>query len=115
MECPTPPLETSPCGDLTYVGYCDGGGTRAVYCDSDELFSVACQAPTPDCGWSTAEQGYRCISNALDPCLGLDALGICDGATVRWCASGELRTFDCAQCGWACGWVSDAVGYDCVE
>lgn len=111
----TPPVETSACGDVTYVGYCDGNNTRAVYCDADELFSVACQEPTPVCGWSTAAQGYRCITTALDPCLGLDALGTCDGDTVRWCASGEIRTFDCAQCGWACGWVSDAIGYDCLD
>jgi len=50
-----------------------------------------------------------------DPCMGLDYAGDCHGTVARWCASGELRTLDCATYGMGCGWVDDSTGYYCVD
>jgi len=49
-----------------------------------------------------------------DPCMGIDYLGSCDGATAVWCQDGALRTFDCAGDGQVCGWIDDSVGYYCM-
>jgi len=34
---------------------------------------------------------------------------------VRWCAAGQLRSFDCGQCDWSCAYLDSTVGYDCDE
>jgi hypothetical protein len=49
-----------------------------------------------------------------DPCGGLDYLGECAGATLRWCEGRAIREVDCARSGQACGWQSAAVGNNCV-
>ncbi|MCC7540465.1 MAG: hypothetical protein IT379_29885 [Deltaproteobacteria bacterium] len=48
-----------------------------------------------------------------DPCMGLDYLGVCEGATARWCEGGQLKSRDCAREGLGCGWVDDTTGYYC--
>ncbi len=50
-----------------------------------------------------------------DPCMGIDFLGMCDGATAVWCQDGALQRFDCASEGLGCGWVDEDTGYYCME
>ncbi len=103
------------CGSVTEVGRCEAEGALAVYCDDGQLREESCDSGGEACGYDGSAGGYRCIPVDQDPCQGLDALGSCQGDTMVWCASGELREFDCGACGWACGWASDATGFDCVQ
>ena len=48
-------------------------------------------------------------------CDGLDYYGICDGAVLRWCESGAVRSADCAASSQTCGWQDDAIGNNCLD
>ncbi|MFH1807158.1 MAG: trypsin-like serine protease, partial [Pseudomonadota bacterium] len=111
----TPPLEASGCGSVSSEGRCEAEGGRAVYCDSGTLREDRCDQGGQTCGYDADASGYRCVDVQSDPCQGLDTLGSCQGDTAVWCASGEIRRFNCGQCGWTCGWASDATGFDCVQ
>jgi hypothetical protein len=110
----TPPLSAGACGSVSSEGRCEAEGARAVFCDGGVLRDVVCGGGQ-SCGYDADASGYRCIDAASDPCQGLDALGRCEGDTALWCAGGTLREFNCGQCGWTCGWASDATGFDCVQ
>jgi len=59
-------------------------------------------------------------SGALDPCVGIDAAGVCDGDVALWCDNGQLRQQCCgalstscstdtagnARCGDTCGGIT---------
>lgn len=45
-------------------------------------------------------------------CGPITAQGCCDGATLRWCASGALKTLSCAAKP-KCGWNDASMFYDC--
>ena len=96
-----------------HVGEAEGG--LAVYCEDGQLQEERCDRAGEACGYDEGAEGYRCMAIEEDPCQGIDALGTCDGETSLWCVGGELRRFDCGGCGWACGWVNDGIGYDCLS
>lgn len=109
-----PPLSAGACGSVSSEGRCEASGSVAVYCDGGALRQDPCTADQA-CGYDASAPGYRCIEVDSDPCQGVDALGTCQGDTAVWCAGGSLRQFNCGQCGWTCGWASDATGFDCVQ
>ncbi|MFH1809572.1 MAG: trypsin-like serine protease [Pseudomonadota bacterium] len=112
----TPPLTgTGGCGTTTASGRCESSNTVAVYCDGNQLRQDNCASQSLVCGYDSGAQGYRCIQQTVDPCQGLTAIGQCQNATVMWCASGQIRSFDCSQCGWGCAYIDGTVGYDCDE
>ncbi len=47
-------------------------------------------------------------------CGELDYAGECDGDTLRWCEADAVREVDCAARSRACGWRSEAIGFDCI-
>lgn len=49
-----------------------------------------------------------------DPCGGITYQGQCDGSVLRWCDSGAVQSYDCANKGEACGWQDDSIGNNCV-
>ncbi|MBX3247369.1 MAG: trypsin-like serine protease [Myxococcales bacterium] len=100
-------VEGGRCGTLTAEGRCVGN--TAVYCQDDMLVSDRCSGA---CGWSGADEGYRCIEGA-DPCGGLDASGACEGNVARWCERGQIRQRDCGSCGEVCGNVPEVGGAYC--
>lgn len=71
------------CGD-------DGCGGACGTCPADE----ACDELTGQCGAAL--------------CGDLDEAGRCEGAILRWCGDGRVRTRDCAADGGTCGWDGDA-------
>lgn len=99
-------IEGGGCGTVTAEGRCVGN--TAVHCEDDVLVSNRCSA----CGWSAADDGYRCIEGE-DPCGGLDAAGACEGNIARWCDRGEIRQRDCGSCGEVCGNVPEVGGAYC--
>ena len=54
---------TGPCGNLDYVGCCDGSVTR--WCDGGELYSKDCGED--GCGWSARNNFYYCGTFAPNP------------------------------------------------
>ncbi|MBI1944256.1 MAG: N-acetylmuramoyl-L-alanine amidase [Deltaproteobacteria bacterium] len=52
--------------------------------------------------------------STVDACDGLDYFGACDGAQLRWCENGALRSVDCGASGQVCGWQDDTVGNNCL-
>lgn len=104
-----------PCGAISATGRCINSGDGVQFCQSDELTTVDCSASNQLCGWSAADNGYRCVARGSDPCQGVDSYGLCDGTVSMWCAQGQLRQFDCALCQMACGHVDENIGYDCLQ
>ncbi len=104
--------EEDPCQGITYEGYCNG--ETVVWCENgDTLRERDCAAQSESCRYLGEETGYACAPS----CGGdLDYLGFCDGAVLKWCdRQGRSRERDCADRGERCDWVSDTVGYNCVD
>jgi uncharacterized protein YkwD len=117
------PLEG--CGDLDFLGECDGDLAR--WCDSGQVRERDCAALGMTCQRVDDSVGFYCTANppdetvlpgemssAADPCEGLDFLGTCDGDIARWCDGGQVRVRDCSQEGKVCDYVDDSVGYYCT-
>jgi len=52
---------------------------------------------------------------ASDPCQGVTYEGYCDGTTLNWCESGQLKSYDCGWAGLACDYQDANVGFNCVQ
>jgi hypothetical protein len=52
---------------------------------------------------------------AGDACGGIDYLGECQGDTARYCVDNQVVEVDCAGRGQTCGYISDVVGYYCID
>ena len=50
----------------------------------------------------------------VDPCEGIDELGICEGDVAARCRGGRVERVDCAALGAPCGWASDQAGNTCL-
>ena len=90
------PASNLECGAIDGAGRCFFGS--AVWCTGTELASDACTSGRR-CGWSTAEQGFRCVEPAADPCDGVDSVGACQEGAAAACSNGVLVRQTCAPCG----------------
>ena len=104
-------IEGGPCELLDSMGRCYD--TMAAWCEDEQVVTKLC-GPQTSCGWSEAEDGYRCISDD-DPCGGVDGYGECVSNVAFWCEAGERRSRDCGKCAQKCSAVSTEVGVYCVE
>ncbi len=52
---------------------------------------------------------------STNPCRQLDYLGRCNGAQAEWCEEGAFKARDCSAEGLGCGFVSDDLGYYCID
>lgn len=59
-------------------------------------------------------EDYVCVIS-LDPCVGIDLIGICDGEIVTWCENESLKGIDCAANGKTCGFSAEKGVFDCLE
>jgi hypothetical protein len=98
------------CGQETAFGRCEG--ERLIWCSEDvgTLHARDCGGCGETCALIDATLGYACIPSTCD---GIDALGVCEGDTAVWCASGALYARDCSSEGLTCGVVDDAAGVSC--
>jgi hypothetical protein len=94
---PTPTPDNR-CGAIDAVGRCSG--SRAIWCEGDQLINDGCAAPER-CGWDEAARGFRCVAGD-DPCAGVDRIGTCDGQVARWCEDGAPKARDCGCRGEKC-------------
>lgn len=83
------------CGLVTSEGACVN--STATYCAQDEVVVEHC-SPTSPCGWNEGAGGYRCTPEGDDPCNGVDAFGVCEGAIAVRCDKGGLTHTDCGYC-----------------
>jgi len=74
-------------------------GSTAVWVQDGEPMAQACG---DECGWNAPAGGYRCIEAALDPCEGIDEVGVCVGDEALHCAAGAIEAVDCGLCGATC-------------
>jgi hypothetical protein len=88
------------CGTLGPAGRCYG--ERAVWCESGVARAADCAAPF-GCGWDAQAGGFRCVDPRLDPCAGVDDLGVCEGDVAVRCEGGAVERSSCASCGGSCG------------
>jgi len=109
---PAAPPPADPCGGLSYIGECAGDTVR--WCEGGALKQKDCLALGKMCGYQDDATGYNCLARPADPCQGLTAAGVCEGAVLRWCDGGAPKTYDCSWSGMGCGWQSDAVGNNCL-
>lgn len=84
------------CGDVDYMGYCDGD--TLVWCDNG-LQQVDCAASGRSCGYESSSVGYNCMNGGSSPGGGGVALGF--GYPV-----GDLTTYPAG--GWT---VSQVLGH----
>jgi hypothetical protein len=127
------------CGGIDYLGECQGD--TAVWCDAGALQNVDCTMYGTPCGYVDAETGYYCLTpegNAggvadagfspppspepdafVPPPAGggcdLGFLGECQGDFARYCVDDQLVEVDCAARGQLCDYISDVVGYYCMD
>ncbi len=95
------------CGDLDEIGRCNG--TVAQWCQDGRLHQQCCEN---ECGRDLTGR-YRCVDS---DCGGLDEKGMCVGSQLYWCADGVIHLKSCNVCGiGGCGWVSETIGYDCLD
>jgi agmatine/peptidylarginine deiminase len=87
--CTTPP---DPCGDVDYVGCCDG--EVLYWCESDAIESLTCDS----CGWDADLGFYNCGFTGEDPSG--DHPKACDGSCLPVCDG-----IECGDdgCGGSCG------------
>lgn len=103
-HCSPPVLQKSEgCAELREGSRCYG--KVAAYCENGALVTEHCRAPET-CGYVEELGRFGCTSR--DPCLGVDALGTCDGHEVLRCENGTLVRTECG-CGQVCA-VSGATG-----
>jgi len=124
------------CGQIDYLGVCDGDIAR--WCSQDgQLMARDCmQADGTRCEWIDNSSGYYCGQpaqqqaapadpppnhagqNAAPPaqngaCGHIDYQGACEGNTAIWCDNDEIYSLDCDTSGEVCGWAGDQLGYYC--
>jgi hypothetical protein len=80
-------------------GRCLGDG--ALYCEEETPRYEQCKAGS-SCGFDRAEGGWRCVTDATDPCRGIGDRGQCDGSARVWCDAGTVFTIPCDACGAQC-------------
>ncbi len=102
-----------PCGEVTVTGSCNANGDRATWCGLDDLLEIEQCGQGQVCSWSVADDGWRCIDAAADPCQGVTYWGDCNGNTLSWCDEGGLQTRECGACEETCV-PNDGWGYWCV-
>jgi hypothetical protein len=100
------------CAGLSAEGRCFSG--TAAWCDPNRNRVAQRCDDSGKCGWSTEEQGYRCVTS--DPCSGIDALGTCVGASVvKRCDKGQLTSQDCGLCAAMCQISGSDSSASCVS
>ena len=126
------------CGNVPAEGCCEEGILK--YCSKSSLKYIDCDS-NPQCGWDSAKSLYNCgtagsadpagafplscavVKDAggpeggypdqwVDPCGDIPYQGCCEGETVKFCQSGQLKTLDCSQ-NPSCGWSASLGGYEC--
>jgi hypothetical protein len=97
---PGPPVD--PCGGIDAAGVCDADVLS--YCQTGTLVVEPCVF---GCGWNEAAGFSECLPDPgppVDPCGGIDAAGLCEGATLTYCSDGALFSETCLDgCGWNTG------------
>ncbi len=104
------------CGDVTFVGGCDGQVAR--WCQNGIVYEHDCALENKACGFVNDVDGYWCVEtdnqpDPNDPCGGISYLGRCNGNVAEWCEEGTIIKRDCARTGYVCGYVSPELGYYC--
>lgn len=101
----------SACGDVDEVGTCTDG--RATWCFRGRLVERNCPDEGLLCEVVGELGGAACVDDAA--CGDLDFIGRCVGDVVEWCDDGARTQRDCARYGDVCAYVSDEVGFYCVD
>jgi hypothetical protein len=102
-----------PCGKTTHVGHCNQSADRASYCGGDDFLHVDKCTDGRRCSWDLQQDGWRCVLEAQDPCIGITHWGQCEENILTWCDEGGLKQRNCGACNESCVAHED-VGFVCV-
>lgn len=102
--CCEPPADppANECGTLGFEGECTADG-EVRFCDGttdDDIVQFSCATDTT-CQIDVCGDGAYCCPE-VDPCDGLDAVGVCDGDTLKYCTNGNYTETDCTTDGKTC-------------
>jgi len=98
------------CNGLTYWGKCFGNVLQ--WCDEGGHHARNCALCEETCVPSET-MGYFCVPSS---CGSLEFHGHCVGNVVEWCnREGQPESRDCTATGEICAYVSDDMGYWCVD
>ena len=103
-----PPMPDA-CGDLDYLGRCDG--TVAEWCGDDTIERRDCADRRQVCAYIDDQQGHFCVEPPNN-CGDIASSGVCQGEVVVRCRFGELVEEDCAANDESCS--EDAGGAFCT-
>ncbi len=101
-----PPAD--PCQGETVEGRCNGN--VLIWCENQQLKQYNCASAGKVCGRDSANNFYACLA-PTDPCQGETYEGRCDGNTLIWCESSQVRSLSCKK---KCGWDAAKSYYNCL-
>jgi hypothetical protein len=93
-----------PCGEVPATGRC-GQSDVLEWCDSGRLERQSCRRQGMVCGRNLDGEA-ACVAPTggagADQCGDIPAAGTCQGNTLVFCVSGQIRTQDCGRTGTVC-------------
>jgi secreted trypsin-like serine protease len=110
----TPTTPTDPCQGESYQGRCDGD--TVVWCENSQVYKQGCAAKGMTCAYDSGKAYYACAAppSASDPCQGETWEGRCDGSTLIWCESDQIKKLACSKQGKSCGFDQAQSYYNCL-
>ncbi|MBI5498159.1 MAG: hypothetical protein HY904_24365 [Deltaproteobacteria bacterium] len=104
---------SSGCGAETENGRCDGNAV--VFCQSLASGNVVRQDCTGGQQCVVSPDGHAgCVTSGATGCGSVTYQGYCEGATLVYCLNDNVTRLDCTN-GRECAFVSNEIGYDCVQ
>ncbi len=85
----------SGCGSETWEGRCSG--STVIWCEENQVQKLDCAGKGMTCAYDSSKAYYGCAQPpvASDPCQGETYEGRCDGNTLIWCESQQVKQASC--------------------
>jgi hypothetical protein len=104
----------SDCGDVSYEGCCDTGGTLQ-YCENNKLKQIECEKEgMPYCGWNKDKEYYDCDTDGLEDPSG-DSPYPCVTPCTPVCEGKDCGPDGCGKSCGECGQGTVCIEGKCVE
>ncbi len=107
LSASNPPV-TDGCGDIGEMGVCEGKTLK--YCENDQVKVLECNSY---CGLTHDDKQnitFGCRNRPQEACGEIDAFGICDGNTLKYCYDKDKDLLEVVECEHFCGDTQDENG-----
>ena len=113
-----PDGEPDACMGIDFLGQCSPEGVL-TYCLDGQLQTIDCAAFGEACEYVDDEIGNYCVVPPPPPssgCGDIDFAGVCsEDGVLTYCLQDTLQVVDCAAQARVCAFVSDGVGFGCID